>query len=921
MAGQEVLSDNVFFNHVVSRHKALFKSLFDDENAMLCVPSSATVRSLGKRMKSKEFIRHHMIKLAEDCDNTGKASVTRLTSFAGGHLDYDSENKTLTTGQGFPFRTTVRIIYEENYYTEDFQSVKILHVSKPLHQAQKEDADSALLEAIRAVKVKNRKLGEHNSLIHLLLGPDSVRRLAKRLEEFSTQLKTAYRTGVGLTLDEAAYRIETATKNLLVSEEKLLKRPLDSEIRSELLVAILAVFLEYKPLTAHIFQSHLRQYPMENQRIEMCIRQLKDLSMSDVGVPESLQFEAKDAISLMQKLNSTETAMAKIVLIQDVVQCLVDTVGKEIRDEVTRMSQKKGKVQKDRGQIVYERQRSEKLLDMLLGSTRTEGSDPEENCNFESRSNNADVKIEREGSTERVSIGTRVWNRANISEPPVAPNEPPPEPPKMNDEMKDKNNMGSEKRQPNTDSKTSNQQGVPPSHAPTSKAEQKALSTDDILPLLVYVLIKANPLHLYTNVCYMQALRPGPSILPDANHLDFTMANLTAALEYIASAPTPESHRPGSPSSDSTQEYGSVGSHGSSFVKPPPIGEVKEENGTGNDRLENENKETETPVSGSRKKPTRSDSKQTTQSVRSISPARRRSFFPSPGEENLRREDRKRRARDSRRASFTLGTPMRQSRPAGTHMDEHASHMLGAGHSSSIDGDEGRILMEGYMKKRGWLAPTFRLRYFVFHLPSPTGHKVPYLNYYRTKGHGKKRGTIFLTEGGISFLQSKTDNRTFMLSFLKDRRTVVLRAPTVEHAKKWVKLLMTFMSSAAQNLIKALQSRMETFDITLHEYEKVLERIADISPQEISQMSERAKPLDFLNRITEDTKRKEAKILERWVTDTANDGRSAKPDEQVATLEEIAEVLGKNLANGKIAQGDYDALVKRASETMFSLER
>mmetsp|Transcript_9734 Transcript_9734/g.18677 ORF Transcript_9734/g.18677 Transcript_9734/m.18677 type:complete len:292 (+) Transcript_9734:1024-1899(+) len=243
----------------------------------------------------------------------------------------------------------------------------------------------------------------------------------------------------------------------------------------------------------------------------------------------------------------------------------------------------------------------------------------------------------------------------------------------------------------------------------------------------------------------------------------------------------------------------------------------------------------------------------------------------------------------------------------------------------------GLVVAEGYLQKRGWLAPTFRSRYFYLYLPAPHGEVLcPYLSYYLNKGHPNKRGTIALSEGKVCLLTSlsssssasSSDERTFAIK-MKNGKSLVLRAATREHAAKWVKALSPLMTKPVLLAIKALRARMDRFDITHHEYHRILGKIATITMKDANaaagaSVGDGAGGANaLLKNLTERSRQQEAHSLRRWAIQQAQECPSL-PSKQVHTLSEIATVLGKHLADGSIAQEDYDQIVKESSELMFS---
>ena len=67
--------------------------------------------------------------------------------------------------------------------------------------------------------------------------------------------------------------------------------------------------------------------------------------------------------------------------------------------------------------------------------------------------------------------------------------------------------------------------------------QQLSVSADDLLPLLVFVLLEARPLHLHANVAYMRLFAPGAELLTPSVHSEllYRLANLEAAVSYVES--------------------------------------------------------------------------------------------------------------------------------------------------------------------------------------------------------------------------------------------------------------------------------------------------------------------------------------------------------------------------------------------------
>ena len=75
--------------------------------------------------------------------------------------------------------------------------------------------------------------------------------------------------------------------------------------------------------------------------------------------------------------------------------------------------------------------------------------------------------------------------------------------------------------------------GPPPSSS-SSSANLEALSTDDLLPLFVWLILRSPYLPLHAHVEYMKYFQPSASLLgPIKSELNYRVANLEAALQYI----------------------------------------------------------------------------------------------------------------------------------------------------------------------------------------------------------------------------------------------------------------------------------------------------------------------------------------------------------------------------------------------------
>eukprot|EP00471_Norrisiella_sphaerica_P004003 CAMPEP_0184485826 /NCGR_PEP_ID=MMETSP0113_2-20130426/7414_1 /TAXON_ID=91329 /ORGANISM="Norrisiella sphaerica, Strain BC52" /LENGTH=919 /DNA_ID=CAMNT_0026867465 /DNA_START=42 /DNA_END=2798 /DNA_ORIENTATION=+ len=914
---QDQLCDNSFFKHTLRKFAKELKDAWNEENFVLCVPSQASLKPIGKAIKSKDFVQCHMLKIPE-AQSQGltkeAASVLRMQTANGWFVTLSNDRKTLTTGEGFPNEVSVRVEFEELFYDENFNSLQIAHISKSLYNTLPDDTLSTLLESIRCVPVTERKLGQHNSLIHLLLGPDSVSRIAKSVEEFEIQLRAAHKRGVSLTLEEAAFRLENATRAFLLSEEKKLKHPLEDSVRSEVLGGILAVFLEYTPLSGYIFQLHLRQHPMENQRISTCLREMKEVSMESLGVPSSLrQREPREAIALMKNLNSTETAMSKIVLIQEVMLAL-------------------GKLSDDSAQEAPGEEQSAESGDAQRG----EDLSPQ------------DSETEAEDESSRRKTTKTTLSRHDTPPPPF---EPPPSAPQARS-----GEQLVQRLEDRVDPRTNQEDlfEVPDlSESKRSSASEKgdkleaALSADEVLPLLAYVIIKASPEKLYTNVCFMKAMRPNAALASEGSRIDSTMAMLTAALQYIVTK-----SRSGARSQDETAKLDRVDPNlnvdGRERKEEQDVRSFDEvylqrerrsskqtflvtvqSNGNPADRIcrgDESNPPKQPPgtsieactsLMGNQLKRKPALAKQCQrQAAHSTSGAKRCS---NHGIEDPRmRQDTKsmNEHSDSNSNSSACDPAQRKNFLAATEQKVRKS-ILGEGNYTISSGaiNHGPVLLEGYLWKRGWIAPTFRTRYFRLHLPSPDGnYKTPYLVYSLSR-NGTRRGTIAITEGRVFPSINNRDGRTFVLKF-KRGKTYTLRAASIEGSRQWIEALQPLLTLKIQDAIKTLQSRIARFEITYNAYEKLITKVISIPLPDKNEESRgtSARSGDLLIRQLQDTSTaQEARELEKWAESFAGECTDSQPAEQVERLEEIAEVLNEHLSRGNISQQAYDNIVKLAS--------
>mmetsp|Transcript_11805 Transcript_11805/g.23792 ORF Transcript_11805/g.23792 Transcript_11805/m.23792 type:complete len:499 (-) Transcript_11805:110-1606(-) len=304
----------------------MFQSAWNAPEYVVVVPCASSLRALRREYNYKTtlFACAHILRMATRESKT-KQKICKTGN--GWEVLMSADRKSLSTGMGFPIKTQIRVMYSEDYYSDDFQTLQIIHVNKPLYRLKKESEGTHILDSIRDLAPTRRTLGQHNSLIHILLGSSAVDKLAKHVEDFYQTLQTAQRRGVPITLEEAAVRIESAMLHVFTKQCNQLRRPLDKTTKTELVVAYLSVFLEYKPLCDTLFSNHLRQYPMENQQIHTRLKQLSDVSMAEVGVRVELRVEPKQPISLLRHLNEIPCAMRKIILIQDVVACLAETIN------------------------------------------------------------------------------------------------------------------------------------------------------------------------------------------------------------------------------------------------------------------------------------------------------------------------------------------------------------------------------------------------------------------------------------------------------------------------------------------------------------------------------------------------------------------------------------------------------------------
>ncbi|GAB5367408.1 hypothetical protein AAMO2058_001227500 [Amorphochlora amoebiformis] len=345
----------------------------------------------------------------------------------------------------------------------------------------------------------------------------------------------------------------------------------------------------------------------------------------------------------------------------------------------------------------------------------------------------------------------------------------------------------------------------------------------------------------------MQAMRPGPDVISESSHLDYTMANLVAAIEVIVTSPLlPKESQTNSP----------IPSNGD----PLGVEDTKS------------------------RSPQMSDRHRVSVSHGNLRNLLSKSRSKSPQRERIQ----------NRRLSLDHGV---------------SSTFQLLGRQNTTSSQHGMILKQGALRKKGWLSPVFRARYFYLHLPSPHSPSYhPYLRYFLSKAHTEQRGIIELTEGSVGLVNGS--RTTFLLKL--QNSSFVLRAPTDLVAASWIRALRPMVTPTVQSAFKALRGRIQSFELTLQEYERVIESFAKISVKDTQTGDGNV----LLNRLSVATKRHEAKELEQWAMEMANNSHS--PGEKVTCLKEIAAVLGEHLAEGKITQEDYDKIVRKATEYTFS---
>eukprot|EP00468_Gymnochlora_sp_CCMP2014_P012352 CAMPEP_0167752438 /NCGR_PEP_ID=MMETSP0110_2-20121227/7140_1 /TAXON_ID=629695 /ORGANISM="Gymnochlora sp., Strain CCMP2014" /LENGTH=998 /DNA_ID=CAMNT_0007638057 /DNA_START=155 /DNA_END=3151 /DNA_ORIENTATION=+ len=951
------------------------------EEAVLCVPSAASLKSFGRGYRSKDFCRKHLLWVK------GKSGdELRCQTENGWEVFINADKKYLRTGRSFPLQTSIRIVYEEKYYNDDFESLQIVHTNKPLCLNKPERDSVILLENIRSVACTRRTLQQHNALIRVLLGPASVNRLAKEVESFSQQFRSAQKKGVPITLEEAAFRVEGATLKTFAKEEEMRKKDLLQSVRSEVIVAMLAVFLEYKSFARNLFGSHLRMYPMENQRISNAIEKLKNINMEEVGVPKNFQIFPERAIKMLKGLNKLDTAISKIILIQDVMECLADCIGDANEKKLEKSSNERPPTRKrasskmftdalvnlltdssptalqtwnpaqdpptlklthshqsatsasslDSKDIIRPKSNAQELgasivprntpqeaseYDIAVSETMSDDIEkrkspkdtasskkkmtkavdeevkeisckPKEEENMESKTVREENKKVENREEKKISKASKLSpdqkKELNESEKkgkeakkpptPTAPEERAPSPPEQNVAMLSR--KSSSQRLSTVGEERKSDVG----DILSEKSFPQALSTDDILPLLVFTIIKAAPRNLYTNVHYMQTMRPNAAILPEANKIEFTMATLTAALEIIITQSFREDEK-----EDNESDV-------------DPLTAFLTERQT-NARFFPEESEAE-----NKRSVRRASIKRRPSFRRAQSPGTRpRNQFLSLSSSHLSPLGGYNKSGNS--LSFSPSPPRANGRRTLTEGSIHITQVLAAKQSSGSNNvQRGLVVMEGYLFKKGWLAPTFRPRYFMLCLPSPHGHKTPYLLYFLGKNSPRPRGMIPVTAGQVIPL-NKDGDISFLLRF-HDSSTV-LKAKTLESARRWVANLQPLMTRAIQNAVELLQARIRSFEITLQEYDRLMHKIKLLRLKEIRAID----GADLLRQLSARSKKQEAKELSRWALSIAL--VSELEEEKVEGLQEIAQVLGEHLAEGRITQADYDQIVMNTTQKMF----
>ena len=311
----EQLADNPFFNQLLQKqcHEQI-KDCWNSTRHVIVVPLASSLPS-RRLYKSLQYVQAHVLSLAQNDDD----GHTKWASISGWEATLSHKDKTLETGQGYPVSgIRVKVVYEENYYSEDFDTLKVFVVARGLFRTHKDSLSTHQIMQIRLVKVSLRNVSQHNMIIQHVFGPESLSHLAQQMHDFYRKIHEATtKRQLKLTLQEDMFRIETEAFGFINREQKRCKKHIeDNRLYREVVVSILFVYLEYTPLSTLLFNTHLRQHPMENQRIKDKLDELKDVTMEDVGVPRHLCHYPRKPIELVSSLNKETSAIKKILLIQ-----------------------------------------------------------------------------------------------------------------------------------------------------------------------------------------------------------------------------------------------------------------------------------------------------------------------------------------------------------------------------------------------------------------------------------------------------------------------------------------------------------------------------------------------------------------------------------------------------------------------------
>ncbi|XP_076107471.1 ankyrin repeat domain-containing protein 27-like [Mytilus galloprovincialis] len=311
MAEVDELDVNPFFRSLQTTHKNLYKEV-QDNGYILCVPQTTSLIELTFSVK---FIASHILKPSPYFKgeyfllSSDKISV---------HLD--EKRKEFVTGEGYEGKHHIKIINEEQGYSQDYKPFRILVIDKPFDSMyrtsnnQKRNSIEISPQKITFAECKEflQSFGEYKMVL-------------RHLEDSVNQFNTSYMV-LEDYLDDALEKLQSIATNATEKCFKCSKHKLwqDMSFRDDLSSCIESYIMGNVHQT--IFKVLHKKFATDDEKLLKKCKQLQDVKVEQLGVPPEFSCPLPLAVVEMANLGGLKTPHEKLSCLKATVDHITGTI-------------------------------------------------------------------------------------------------------------------------------------------------------------------------------------------------------------------------------------------------------------------------------------------------------------------------------------------------------------------------------------------------------------------------------------------------------------------------------------------------------------------------------------------------------------------------------------------------------------------